>query len=63
MRQLGVADAVMVGDGPADVGAARAAGIAMIGVGWGISHPEGAALVVGDPVALRGELAKRGLLR
>lgn len=63
MRELGVTDAVMIGDGPADVGAARAAGIPMIGVGWGISHPEGAALVVEDPGVLRGELAKRGLLR
>lgn len=63
MRQLGVEDAVMVGDGPADVGAARAAGIPMIGVRWGISEPEGAALLVDDPSALRAALAKRGLLR
>ncbi len=42
LRDLGAPDGVLVGDGPADVGAARAAGIPLIGVGWGIARPVGA---------------------
>lgn len=63
MRACGAAAAVLVGDGPADVGAARAAGIACIGVGWGISQPEGAEVVVSEVGDLAAALAGRGLLR
>ncbi len=42
MSDLGVRTAVMVGDGPHDVGAGRAAGLPVIGVGWGIATPDGA---------------------
>lgn len=50
MADLGVDRAVMVGDGPHDVGAARAAGLPVIGVNWGIAKPEGADVRV-DTVA------------
>lgn len=63
MRLLGVEAALLVGDGPADVGAARAAGIGLLGVGWGISRPEGAGPLLEDVAALRRALAERGLLR
>ncbi len=42
LRLLGADRGVMVGDGPADVGGARNAGMPCIGVGWGIAAPEGA---------------------
>lgn len=46
MADLRVQSAVMVGDGPHDVAAGRAAGLPVIGVGWGIATPEGADLRV-----------------
>ncbi len=54
---------VLVGDGPADVGAARAAGIRSIGVTWGIGDPAGADHLVTDPAELRELLADLGALR
>ena len=42
MHTLNIQHAVMIGDGPHDVGAARAAGLPVIGVDWGIATPEGA---------------------
>lgn len=63
MRELGCTAAVMVGDGPHDVGAARAAGIPCIGVGWGIGVPAGADRTVRDVPALREALAAYGALR
>ncbi len=50
MADLGVDRAVMVGDGPHDVGAGRAAGLPVIGVNWGIAKPDGADVRV-DTVA------------
>ena len=52
-------EGVMVGDGAPDVGAARAAGMPMIGVGWGISTPVGPDVQAEDVAALEGAL--RGL--
>ncbi len=52
MAEMGVTRAVMVGDGPHDVSAARAAGIPMIGVDWGIAKPEGADVRVPSVAAL-----------
>lgn len=46
LRRLGAERGVLVGDGPADVGAAIAAGMPIIGVAWGISAPEGATVTV-----------------
>jgi HAD superfamily hydrolase (TIGR01509 family) len=49
------AEAVMIGDTPYDVAAARAAGVAIIGVrtgGWGAAELEGAAAVYDDPADL-----------
>ena len=42
MARLGVSDADMVGDGDTDVAAGHAAGLRVIGVGWGIGDPSGA---------------------
>jgi phosphoglycolate phosphatase len=61
LERLGVTTGVLIGDGPADVGAAAAAGIAMIGVGWGIARPVGAPSLVETPGALNRELRERGL--
>ena len=61
LERLGVTTGVLIGDGPADVGAALAAGIAMIGVGWGIARPVGAPVLVETPGALLLELQERGL--
>lgn len=63
MRALGVTDAVLVGDGPHDVGAARAAGIRSIGVLWGIGSPVGADVTAHDVGGLRDALAALGILR
>jgi phosphoglycolate phosphatase len=61
LRRLDAPDGVMVGDGPADVGAARAAGLPMIGVGWGIAAPVGADVSVGTPTALLEALRSAGV--
>lgn len=61
MRQLGVDKAVLVGDGPADVGAARALGVPMIGVGWGIATPLGADCTVATPEGLLEALREAGI--
>lgn len=61
LRMLGATAGVLVGDGPADVGAAQAAGIPMIGVGWGIARPAGADVLVETVEGLRAELARRGV--
>lgn len=61
LRLLGALDGVLVGDGPADVGAARAARMPMIGVTWGIAVPVGADVLVDDVDALAGALAARGV--
>lgn len=52
MQSMGVTRAVMIGDGPHDVGAARAAGLPVIGVDWGIAAPVGADVRVADVDAL-----------
>ncbi len=56
MAALGVDRAVIIGDGPHDVGAGRAAGIPVIGVDWGIATPTGADVRVQTVDALRGLL-------
>ncbi|MDP2314071.1 MAG: HAD-IA family hydrolase [Pseudomonadota bacterium] len=61
LRRLDVREGVMVGDGPADVGAAKAAGMPMIGVGWGIATPHGADYAADTPDALRRALAMAGI--
>lgn len=61
LRRLDAERGVLVGDGPADVGAARAAGMPMIGVGWGIAAPEGADVRVGDVDALADALVRYGV--
>ncbi len=61
LRRLGADAGVLVGDGPADVGAARAAGMPMIGVGWGIAAPVGADRVASTPDALRAALRDVGI--
>ncbi len=61
LRRLGAEEGVLVGDAPADVGAARAAGIWMIGVDWGIAAPEGANERVGSVAALADALRRRGV--
>jgi phosphoglycolate phosphatase len=61
LRRLDAPDGVMVGDGPADVGAARAAGLPMIGVGWGIAAPVGADVSVATPTALLEALRSAGV--
>jgi phosphoglycolate phosphatase len=61
LRLLGATAGVLVGDGPADVGAARAAPMWMIGVGWGIGAPVGADVLVGDVPALAVALREAGV--
>lgn len=61
LRRLGAAEGVLVGDGAPDVGAARAAGMPIVGVGWGISRPEGADVLVEDALALEAALRARGV--
>ncbi|MDP2309535.1 MAG: HAD hydrolase-like protein [Pseudomonadota bacterium] len=61
LRRLGADEGVMVGDGPADVGAARAARMPMIGVGWGIAAPAGADRLVTTPEALVSALRDAGI--
>lgn len=61
MRRLGASGAVMVGDAAPDVDAARAAGLPVIGVAWGIGDPGGADVVVADVEALAAALAARGV--
>lgn len=63
IARLGVAEAILIGDGPADVGAAQAAGVPIIGVDWGIAAPVGADLRCPDVASLRAALAERGVLR
>lgn len=63
MAALGVESAVMVGDGPHDVGGARAAGVPVIGVEWGIGSPEGADRRVRSAAELREALASHGACR
>ncbi|MEN9785252.1 MAG: hypothetical protein RLZZ299_516, partial [Pseudomonadota bacterium] len=41
VARLGATQGVLVGDGPADVEAAHAAGMPVIGVDWGIGTPHG----------------------
>lgn len=61
LRQLGAEQGVMVGDGPADVGAARALGMRMVGVGWGIAAPVGADRLVETAEGLREALREAGI--
>jgi phosphoglycolate phosphatase len=61
LARLGAPRGVLVGDGPADVGAARAAGMWMIGVDWGIGQPVGADVRVGTVETLRAALAAAGV--
>jgi phosphoglycolate phosphatase len=61
LRRLGAEEGVLVGDGPADVGAAHAAGMRIIGVDWGIAEPVGATVRVGDVAGLRGVLREWGI--
>lgn len=61
LRRLGATEGVLVGDGPADVGAARAAGMPMLGVTWGIAVPVGADVLVDDVGALAEALAAYGI--
>jgi phosphoglycolate phosphatase len=63
MEELGVRTAVMVGDGPHDVGAARAAGVPCIGVDWGILSPEGADWRIAKVTELAEVLAGLGVVR
>ena len=63
LQQLGVTTGLLIGDGPADVGAARAAGIPLLGVGWGIAHPLGTDRLFATPAALLAELRERGVAR
>ncbi len=57
MARLGVTEADLVGDGDADVAAGRAAGVRVIGVGWGIGDPVGADIRVETVEALARALA------
>ncbi|MES2641559.1 MAG: HAD-IA family hydrolase [Myxococcota bacterium] len=61
LRRLGSDAGVMVGDGPADVGAARAARMPMIGVAWGIALPVGADRLVTTPEGLLTALRDAGI--
>lgn len=61
MRRLAVERAVMVGDAPPDVEAARRAGIPSVGVEWGIGVPEGADRRVDDVAGLARALADFGV--
>lgn len=63
MEQIGVQRAVLIGDSPHDVGAAKAAGILSIGVTWGILQPEGADFIVHDVPQLQAVLARLDALR
>ncbi|GDX81975.1 phosphoglycolate phosphatase [Deltaproteobacteria bacterium] len=63
MAQLGATTAVMIGDGPHDVHGARAAGVPVIGVDWGIGRPDGADVRVADAPALAEALARYGVGR
>lgn len=63
MAELGVERAVMVGDGPHDVGGAHAAGLSCIGVTWGIAQPVGADHTVATVAELRVALAELGACR
>lgn len=56
MAALGVRRAALVGDGPQDVAAGRAAGVPVVGVGWGIARPEGADVRVEDVAGLADRL-------
>lgn len=58
MRRLGVREAVLVGDGDADVAAGHAAGLPVLGVRWGIGRPDGADLEI-DSVAELGPAVAR----
>ncbi len=57
MRRIGIATCVMIGDGPNDIGAAKAAGVPVIGVEWGIGRPDGADIRVSSVSRLRVVLA------
>lgn len=57
MAQLGISEAVMVGDGPHDVHGGHAAGLRVIGVNWGIGNPDGADVRVADSAELAEALA------
>ncbi|MEN9787578.1 MAG: hypothetical protein RLZZ299_2842, partial [Pseudomonadota bacterium] len=59
--RLGATQGVLVGDGPADVEAAHAAGMPVIGVDWGIGTPHGATVRVADVPALEDALARFGV--
>jgi phosphoglycolate phosphatase len=59
MRRLGVADAVVIGDGEPDVVAGHAAGLWVVGVGWGIARPTGADVLVETVAELAAVLAIR----
>ena len=61
LRALGATDGVLVGDGPADVGAARAAGIPLLGVAWGIARPVGAEVLVTEVAGLAAALRRAGI--
>ncbi|MFZ5476587.1 MAG: HAD family hydrolase [Myxococcota bacterium] len=61
LRRLGATTAVFVGDGPPDVAAARAAGLACVGVEWGIHEPAGADVRVPDARTLRDALRRLGV--
>lgn len=60
-RRIGCGRAVLVGDGPQDVEAARRAGVWSIGVEWGIHAPAGADVRVGDVEALEAALEAAGV--
>lgn len=61
LARLGASRGVLVGDGPADVEAARAAAMPVIGVDWGIGRPEGATVRVADVPALADALTGHGV--
>jgi phosphoglycolate phosphatase len=63
MTQLGVRSAVMVGDGPHDIGGAEAAGLPSIAVHWGILSPPRATREARGPTELAEALAAFGVLR
>lgn len=57
MARLGVRTALVVGDGDTDVQAGHAAGLPVIGVGWGIGDPVGADVRVETVAELEAALA------
>jgi phosphoglycolate phosphatase len=61
LELLGVATGVMVGDGEPDVQAGRAAGLRVIGVGWGIATPAGADRLVRSVTELRAALREESV--